>query len=332
MKNKAVKKGKKKKILLIILSVCLGILLISGASMYFYLNGMLGKINYKPITSKTSSSSGTSGTGDTLVSSKDVYNILLVGSDTRTTSTSNSRSDSMILLSINNKTKKTIMTSFMRDIYIPIPGHGSNRLNAAYSLGGISLLEQTIQNNFNVKIDRYVSVDFYDFINIIDKLGGINISVKDDEVKVLNEYINEINKLKGLPDGNGFLKKGGDDLLLSGKQALAYSRIRYVGNADFERTERQRTVLTKVIAKLKKQNIVQLSSVLSMLLPDVTTDFTRNELMNVVMHALTYTGYSSEQYRVPIDGSYHGIYIDKMDVLSIDFDQNKQALKTKING
>jgi anionic cell wall polymer biosynthesis LytR-Cps2A-Psr (LCP) family protein len=156
--------------------------------------------------------------------------------------------------------------------------------------------------------------------------------VKDAEVPALNSCVEEINSLENLPPTDGILKKGGDDLLLTGKQALGYSRIRYVGNGDFERTERQRTVLTKVFSKLKGQNIVKLNSILNMLLPDITTNLTQGELSSLVLQSLTYLKYPEMQERVPIDGSFTDATIDKMDVLKIDFDKNIAALKSGIYG
>ena len=257
---------------------------------------------------------------------------LLIGTDNRDDTTVGGRSDSMIIISINQKSKEIVMTSLMRDTYLPIPGHGSNRLNAAYSFGGVALLLQTIQNNFDIKINNYVTVDFYSFIDIIDKLGGVNIDVSDQEVPVLNGYVNEINKLEGLPVNDGTLTKGGNNLLLTGKQALGYSRIRYVGDADFERTERQRTVLTKVFQKLKEQNIIKINSILNLLLPDLTTNMTKGNLTSLVFNSLTYMNYPLEQDRIPIDGSYQNATINSMDVLTIDFAKNIAELKSKIYG
>jgi LCP family protein required for cell wall assembly len=334
-----IKRFSKKKKIIIIVSSCVGVIAIVALSGFLYLNNLLGRINYVPTSTAsvssgvtTTSSSITTDQGVPLVFDKDVLNILLIGTDNRADTTVGGRSDSMIILSINQKSKKIVMTSLMRDTYLPIPDHGSNRINAAYSFGGVGLLLQTIQNNFDIKINNYVTVDFYSFIDIIDKLGGVNIDVSDQEVPVLNSYVNEINKLKGLSSGDGTFSNGGKGILLDGKQALGYSRIRYIGNADFERTERQRIVLTKVFEKLKGQNIIKISSILNILLPDITTNMTKGNLTSLVFNSLTYMNYPLEQDRIPIDGSFKNATINKMDVLTIDFAKNIAELKSNIYG
>jgi LCP family protein required for cell wall assembly len=326
-KNKRIKFSKEKKIIIFV-SSCVAVIVISVLSAFLYLNNLLGKINY---TAGTSSGDITDNQGSPLIFDNDVLNVLLIGSDNRADAMG-SRSDSMIILSINQKSKKIVMTSLMRDIYLPIPDHGSNRFNAAYSFGGANLLLQTVQNNFDIKINNYVTIDFNAFMDIIDKIGGVNIDVTDQEVPAMNKYIKEINKLKGLPSDDGFLKKGGNDLLLTGKQALEYSRIRDVGNADFERTERQRIVLTKVFEKFKGLNIIKMNSILNILLPDITTNLTKGNLTSLIFHSLTYMNYPLEQDRIPIEGSYKNATINKMDVLSIDFEKNIAELKSKIYG
>jgi LCP family protein required for cell wall assembly len=325
------KKMSKKKKAIIIGSTIIGIVLVVVLAGFVYVNSLLGKINYvTPDKAGAVPSVSTDNNGDKLMFDKDVFNVLLIGSDTRDTSTDGSRSDSMILISINKETKKTVMTSFMRDMYVPIPGHGNNRLNAAFSFGGVNLLLETIQKDFDIKIDQYATVDFYSFINIIDKLGGVNITVSNAEVPVLNQYIAEINGLEKLPANSGALKAGGKNLLLTGKQALGYSRIRYVGDGDFERTERQRTVLTQVLTKLKGQNVFKLNSILNTLMPDITTNLTQGDITSLMLNAVTYMNYPVIQDRIPIDGSYQNATINAMDVLTVDLNKNIAELKSKI--
>ena len=256
----------------------------------------------------------------------DVFNLLLIGSDGRTSSSS-SRSDAMILISINKHTKKIVMTSLMRDIYVSIPGYKNNRLNAAFAYGGTKLLLTTIRNNFQIPVDKYVWVDFFDFIDIIDMMGGVNLDVTAEECASMNGYIHEINELLGIDPQHEKLDEGGSNMHLSGKQALAYTRVRYVGNSDFGRTERQRIVLSQLFEKLKGQNIAELYEVLNKLLPDVTTNLTKGELFSLLLSAPIYKNYSFVEYRVPIDGSYKGLTIEGKSVLGIDFDKNIEELK-----
>ena len=137
-----------------------------------------------------------------------IINILLIGQDRREGEDSKqARSDSMILCSFNQKTGQITMTSFLRDLYIPIPGHGSNRINAAYAIGGMELLRQTIQEDFQVYIDGCVEVDFVQFTQIIDLLGGVQISLRQDEAEIINQ------------ETGSSLTEG--EQLLKGAQALA---------------------------------------------------------------------------------------------------------------
>jgi LCP family protein required for cell wall assembly len=330
-----VSKFSRKKKVIIIASSCVGVIVIAVLAGFIYVNSLISKINITPLTSSvaaTISDVTKDNQNNPLMDDKDVFNILLIGSDNRAATTNGGRSDSMIIISINQRTNKIIMTSLMRDTYLPIPGHGSNRLNAAYSFGGVGLLLQTIETNFDIKINKYATVDFYSFIDIVDKLGGVNIDVSDKEVSYVNDSVAEINLLKKLPASDGALKKGGTGVLLTGKQALGYSRIRHLGEADFERTQRQRTVLTQVLKKLKGQNVFQITSVLNILLPDVTTNLTKGDISSLLMNSLTYIKYPVEQDRIPIDGSWKNATIDKMDVLTINFNKNIAELKSKIYG
>ena len=137
----------------------------------------------------------TSGMEDVLFD-ENVMNILLIGYDSRDAD-SRGRSDTNILVSINQETKEITMTSIMRDCYVSIPGYGNNRINAAYAFGGGSLLIETIEKNFQISVNNYVAVNFYAFMDIIDLIGGIEIEVSDAEAEVMNRYIRELNRLEG---------------------------------------------------------------------------------------------------------------------------------------
>ena len=118
----------------------------------------------------------------------ELVNVLLVGQDGRE-GDETARSDSIILCSYNRSSKKLVMTSFLRDLYLPIPGHGSNRVNAAYAMGGIELLEQTLEDNFSLHIDGGIEVDFSQFSGIIDLLGGVELTLRQDEADYLNREL-----------------------------------------------------------------------------------------------------------------------------------------------
>lgn len=344
----------KKKILIISSSIAAFILIFCLAG-YAIINSYLSKVNYDPGTETinmdiapdqdTDSSSpqqeidnankaiedNLNNNSTPLLYDKDVYNILLIGSDTRV-SGGTGRSDSMILISINKKTQKIIATSLMRDIYLQIPGvQEGNRLNTAYAYGGADLLLKTVQQNFKISVDKYIAVDFFSFIDVIDKVGGVNINISDAEIKVANDYVHEINQLKGLPINDGIITQSGEQTL-TGKQALGYARIRYVGNADFGRTDRQRTVLEQVFSKVKTKNISQLNDLLNTFLPEVTTNLGKGELFSLVLNMPTYKNYSLDSWRIPVDGAFSYMSIRKMSVLSIDFAKNIDEMKNRIYG
>ncbi|MGN0622470.1 MAG: LCP family protein [Oscillospiraceae bacterium] len=264
-----------------------------------------------------------------IISDDNVYNILLIGTDARTAS-GRGRSDSMILVSINKNTKKIIMTSFLRDIYLSIPNVESTRLNHAYAYGGADLLIDTIEQNFKVRIDKYAQVNFYSFITVVDSLGGVDINVTDDEVQYVNMYLREINRLEGLDESDGMLSSGGT-YTLNGRQALAYSRIRYIGT-DFQRTERQRTVLEKLINKMKSASLTELNDLADKLLPNITTNLQQGEVFSLILNSPTYFGYDVVQCRVPDDNTWWNLTIRGMAVLGVDFDANISYLRKNIYG
>ena len=274
-------------------------------------------------------------TGDRTVTSGSmdasyVKNVLVIGTDTRDPDEERGRSDSMILVSLNSKTHQIYMTSFMRDAYVDIPGQGSAKLNAAYSYGGPELLMDTIEENFDVHIDDYVMITFAACAAMIDAVGGVELEISDREAEAVNEIlISEVNEIMG-DDREDDLLDGGGKLKLDGKQALSYSRIRYVGNADFERTERQRTVMEQVMGKIKS-NPFRLFPVCMGALPKMTTNMSVLSLYGyAVTTPLKLATYDMAQQRVPADGTYQGADIGGESVLQVDFDAAKQQLKSTV--
>jgi cell envelope-related function transcriptional attenuator common domain len=263
-------------------------------------------------------------------SSKDVFNILLIGIDTRKNN-GVGRSDSMILVSIDKKNKKITMTSFMRDMYVQIPGHTNSRLNSAFAVGGADLLTDTIEQNFKVKIDRYAYINFFSFIDIVNSVGGVDLEVAQKDIPVINEYIMELNLLTGKPATKDYLTKPGM-LHLNGKQALGYARNRYTGNSDFERTARQRRVMEQIFIKAKKLNVVQMNKLLDRVLPEVTTNMPKGDILGEIVKAPAYLKYDLEQFRVPMDNTHKGLRIRGMAVMSVDFTTNVTELQKRLYG
>lgn len=231
-----------------------------------------------------------------------VYNLLLVGVDRRDTSWSGN-SDSMILLSINKNTKKITMMSFMRDLYANIEGHGVRKLNAACAYGGCPLLVKTIEQNYKVHIDNYAWVDFNSMVQIVDAVGGLDLTISDAEAESANGSIREMCALMNKDASSELFTKGGN-MHCDGIQAVAYGRIRHVGNSDYQRTERQRIIMTKIIQKARKMSLGELNSFASTVLPLVHHDIPAGTVLSLTTSAPAILKYDVVQSRVPYDDHF----------------------------
>lgn len=234
-----------------------------------------------------------------------VYNVLLVGLDT-TKEDWVGNSDSMILISVNYRLHKISMISFMRDLRALIPGVGYRKLNAAYPNGGGPLLTQTLEENFKIDVDRYVTVDFGAMIDIIDEIGKIEITFTEKEAENANKSIKQqcrILKKKS----KKYLIPGEGTYQCNGMQAVAYARIRKVGNADYQRTERQREVLMKLLEKVKAMSLEDLDRLAARLLPMLTHNVPESEFWGLLAKAPTLLNYNIEQGRIPYDGMFQSI-------------------------
>lgn len=259
---------------------------------------------------------------------RNVQNILLIGSDSREKG-KNGRSDVMMLVSINKKAKKIVVTSILRDIYLQIPGKKNNRINAAFAYGGPELLLETLEKNFKISVDQYVLVDFYSFIDAVDAVGGLTLEVTEEDVPVINKYVQELNRLTGQEVSNDLLTSAGT-YLLNGKQTLGYSRNRYVGNGDFTRTKKQRIVLEQMFQKVKRLSIFEIDNILNLILPQITTNLQEKEILSMVLSLPTYLNYDIEQWSIPAANTYKNLRINGMAVLGIDFNANITTLYEKV--
>ncbi|MPQ44242.1 LCP family protein [Clostridium tarantellae] len=256
---------------------------------------------------------------------KGITNVLLLSSDARPGETE-SRSDSIMILTIDNINKKLKVTSLMRDMLVEINGHGEEKLNHAFAYGGPSKTIETIQNNFGIKIDNYIIVDFNAFRHVIDSIDGVEVDIKDYELKELNKYI---------LDGGGSQK----DLLpnpgvynLNGYQALSYARIRKVGNGEFERTERQRELLQIIANKMQNISTVKFVSLLNELFPYVKTNMGIGTAIDYALTAMKIANsntFEIEQFRVPLDSISKGGIVsnEKGWVFVIDKAETAKALQ-----
>ena len=261
----------------------------------------------------------------TPMSRSDVINILLVGLDSRTGLTYGGRSDTLILLSLNKTTKKINMTSFFRDTYCNIDNNGNlsyNKINASYAKGGADCLINTLESNFKVNIDYYVTVDFATFEDIIDELGGLTVTVQKYEA----DYINRTTKLN-VPYG--------ENVVLDGEEALVFSRIRKCDpDSDVSRTRRQRMVITSLINSVKDASYLELNSMLKALLPYVRTNLTENEILSFAAQALAggWLKYPITETTISDSSVFKTGYVGKSSVVFIEFPVAAQRIQNAIYG
>ena len=248
-----------------------------------------------------------------------VKNILLIGQDRRPGETGRTRSDSMIIVSINKNKNIVTMVSLMRDMYVPIPGYSDNRINAAYAFGGMSLLDEVIKGNFGVVIDGNIEVDFDGFTRAMSKIAPLEIDLKDYEASYLNSWNSGWNLHAGIN-------------ALNADQLLAYARIRHVGNADYERTERQRRILNAAFAKIKTMSATDIYNLVDSVMPSLTTDMDNGEIMGYVTYYLANRPGMAGDYRLPVDKSFRDEIIRGMMVLVPDLQYNAKMLQLYLYG
>jgi polyisoprenyl-teichoic acid--peptidoglycan teichoic acid transferase len=249
----------------------------------------------------------------------DIVNVLLVGVDTRG-EFEDSRTDSMIVATIDPTTNKVKLTSLMRDMYVEIPGRGYNKINSAFEIGGIELLKKTIKHNFGLSVDKYAAIDFKGFQDLIDLMGGIDVDIKNYEVNETNKYIKDVN------GDNSILLQGPGLQKLNGQQALSYSRIRKVGNNDYERTERQRNVLSLLLSKVKDTKVTSYPKLYSTISPYIKTNIEFNSMLKLVYTVYKMENFTPDSFRIPVDGHFKDTSVKGMSVLIPNLKYNASEL------
>ena len=246
----------------------------------------------------------------------EIINIALFGVDRRAANEA-IRSDSIMILSIDKKHKKIKMSSIMRDTYVQIKNHGMTKVNHAYAYGDAQLAIRTINENFNLDIRDYVTVDFFNFEKIIDTIGGVTIDIQSNEVSFINSYMAEVASIEKKSILQ--ISKSGTQTL-NGLQAVAYSRIRYTAGGDFRRTERQRIVLSAMLTKIQSLGITEFTSVVSKLLPYMETSMNCMDIIKLGTKVLSSNITTIEQERFPIDGYCKGEMMDSVWYLVADME------------
>ena len=264
-----------------------------------------------------------------MMADNDIKNILLIGQDRRE-GEERQRSDSIIICSINTKEEKIKLVSLMRDLYVPIPGYSANRINAAYVFGGMELLNETIEQDFGIPIDGNVEVDFEGFIGALGVVGDLDIELTAAEAEYLNNTRWDDAGEMATNDGSWALTEGMNSLTPA--QALAYARIRKIGNSDWERTERQRRVIITAFRKIGSSNAAKMLSVANSVFPFITTDLTNSELLSYAKTLAVHKITDIESYRLPVDGHYSSETINGMAVLVPDLVMNSQYLQQYLYG
>lgn len=323
-----------KKIVLIVVCCLAGLLLAVGIGIYIWANALLDNIQRVDPTEQTPSPELLETIADptdtvpliermeAIPTGKNVINILLVGQDRRE-GQGRMNSDAMILCTINKSAKTLTMTSFMRDMWVYIPEYYNNRINVPYMLGGFELLNDTLSYNFGVSADYNVEIDFSGFMAAIDLVGGVDIELTAAEAK----YLNRRGNWGVEEDCNWELVEGVNHL--TGSQALAYSRIRDIGD-DFGRTSRQRTVLSVLMEKAKQLDLAQMYEMMQQIFPLLTTDMTNGQIMGIVVEVLPILGdLEIVSQRIPMDGEWSYGTRSGADVIVLtegNFEANKQLL------
>lgn len=241
-------------------------------------------------------------------------NIALFGVDKRENN-DRANSDVIMIVSIDQKEGKVKMASIMRDTYVKIDGLGMDKINAAYALGGPQLAVKTINQNFDLDIQDYMNVDFYNAAKIVDALGGVSVNVKEAELSYLNNYLDEIAIYEKKPAVH--VKTAGLQKL-SGRQAVAYTRIRAVGNGDYERTERQRSVLVALFNKIKDSGQEMFPAFATKIVPNLETSMSNLTLLSFASAILSSKNKTIAQARFPLDKQSAGKRIDGIWYLTTD--------------
>lgn len=293
--------GKVMLVILLILVVLLGI----GAGVgVWYVNDKLGKVNYVDISSDDITV--TDGINDQL---KGYRTIAIFGVDSRSNElVKGTRSDCIILATINEKTKEVKLTSVYRDTYLEITDRSLDKVTHAYSYGGAALSMSTLNTNLDLNITEFVTVNFESVVDIVNAVGGVSINVTNEELKYINGYIDEIVKVTGKTSPH--VTKAGTQTL-NGTQALAYGRIRYTAGGDYKRTERMRDVMMAVVNKAKKMSVTKLNSLADTLLPKVYTNISSGEIISLIPQLATYTitdstGWPYNTKGATINGVWYG--------------------------
>ena len=274
------------------------------------------------------------------IKSRKVINILLIGQDRREGQESQMRSDSMILCSVQKKSGTIRLTSLMRDMFLPVAGGRYGPLNLTYYAGGMELLDDTIRQDFGVTVDANMEVDFFRFIALIDRLGGLDLELTQEEADWLNGttgdyWQSQWNADAGISNAGWNLHAGWNSM--TAEQVTDYCRLRVVGKSDWERTERQRTVIMEILRKVRLQSPLDQIRFLHSAMPLIRTDLGIGTLFRLGMAAVFHRFDTFENNRIPVADAYRSTNVYSSDygnlnLLIPDLPKNAEALQNSIYG
>lgn len=244
---------------------------------------------------------------------KEVFNVLLVGIDSRDPNSDKGRSDSMMMVSYNVKENKATIVSFLRDSLVEIDGHGKSRLGHTYAYGGVGLTINTLNKVYGLDIQNYVTINFENIVSVIDEIGGIQVPITAEEAKYYRAC--------GMPDMQEGL------MTLTGSQALAHARNRTLDN-DFGRTQRQRSVMNGIYQKvLEKKDPATLLPLINFCMSHVKTNMDVGEIYDMATKVLAENNLKVQQTSIPAEGTYTFGKYQGMSILEIDLEANKAKLE-----
>lgn len=294
----------------LLLIVLIGVIAIS-AVMIKKVNSSLDKLNQVPI-GKTLDELMISSEAYNAQKSYNIENIAVFGKDIEDDD-GYKRSDTIMILSVNKQRKQTSLVSIQRDSFVNIPEYGLNKINTAYFFGDAALAVKTINSNLDMDIQYYVSVDMTALIDIVDAIGGIQLNITPTELDEFNLYVDDINYTFGEPYSAKFETAG--TYLCDGRQAMVYSRIRKIGNSDFDRTARQRIVLSQIYDKIKTElDITMLLDIASALSEHIQTNIPKSKLLNIALKVLECEN-GFETYSLCDEEYIRSAYVDGMQCL-----------------
>ena len=267
------------------------------------------------------------GGEDMIRYSRDVVNVLLIGVDDNGQPGS-SRSDTMMLASVNRKKRTITLLSFLRDSYCYFEADGEgyyHRLNSAYYYGGPAGVMQAISRLYKIRVDKYITVDFNSFPKLIDALGGVSVEITQAEAQYLNRNAQSVTRKL----------EPGPAVPLNGTEALAYSRIRKL-DSDMERAGRQQKVIESILRSARGANLVQLYNALDDTLPYVRTNYTRTELLGLIPQAMNWLGFETVHMGSPVllgeNSNAIGGTINGMSILIVDYPKAAQQVQLALYG